>query len=860
MVNWRLANLEDGINDNLKALKLRQELLKDNDIDAAVIYNTLGILNNNLGDYEKAESYHKKALEIRIKVLGLDHQTTSTSFLNLGVVYKNLGDYGRALEYYKKDINTCQKNLGKDHIYVSDGMTNVGNVYYLMKDYNNAYLYYQKALSIFKKQKELDKLGVSDLYNNIGLVCVHKKQFKKALENLNLGLTYRLELKGEYYTLVANSYRNLAFAYSEMKNHDKAIEYYKKTIRIYDSTLGKKNPNSAIAYNEIGTIHLNKNELSEAIQSFQNALCSMIPNFNENDYNVNPELENLKLDIQLFKILYNKGKALASDTNPNSNFTLTYNTFELASKLIDKIRISYKSQTSKFFLGSQARDFYSSFISICSELYKKTQDTSYLEKIFENIEKCKSIVLLESINEIFAKNNAGIPDSILTIEKELRTKLIFYEKSLDIESNKTDNDEKIKELQNKMFETNLKYQTLIEDLEKNFPQYYEIKYHSTITKSEDIQKYLDNKSIVIEYFINSNGLITYLIDKNKREIIETKINGNQTKLKNLASKLLSSIRKMHTTEFVESSKSLYDMLIKPIKKHLINKNRIIIIPDDVLFNLPFETLISSDNKIRDSINFSGLNYLIKNYSITYNYSASLLMNSLMQSHTFTNRLDKLSFVGFAPMVEKSEPLSEKLKIREDKSSDNVELKFSQEEIKSIQELFIKNGLRNKIFLGRRATKNSFIEALNNFNIIHIATHSYIDEKQPNLSRITFSRRIENVYDPESNLYCGEIYGLKLEAHLITLSSCESGLGKYVKGEGLMTFTRGFIYAGARNIIVSLWKVYDEFSAILMNEFYKNLLQGKSIDQAIRQAKLKMINDEDTASPLKWSAFIHLGFN
>jgi CHAT domain-containing protein len=108
------------------------------------------------------------------------------------------------------------------------------------------------------------------------------------------------------------------------------------------------------------------------------------------------------------------------------------------------------------------------------------------------------------------------------------------------------------------------------------------------------------------------------------------------------------------------------------------------------------------------------------------------------------------------------------------------------------------------------------------------------------------------------LYSNEIYNLDLKADLVVLSSCESGIGKLVKGEGMMALTRGFLYAGADNIITSLWKVYDKSTSILMKNFYKYVLEGESYSSALRKAKLEMISDPRTASPVNWSGFVLIG--
>ena len=142
--------------------------------------------------------------------------------------------------------------------------------------------------------------------------------------------------------------------------------------------------------------------------------------------------------------------------------------------------------------------------------------------------------------------------------------------------------------------------------------------------------------------------------------------------------------------------------------------------------------------------------------------------------------------------------------------------------------------------------------------MHIATHGYINEEHPELSMLLFSQPQNMTATEDGVLYASEMYNLTLNADLLVLSSCESGLGKLVKGEGVMAITRGFFYSGANNIIFSLWKVYDRQTNELMTEFYLHVLKGETFSSALRKSKLQLIADRSTAFPSKWSGFILMG--
>jgi len=164
-----------------------------------------------------------------------------------------------------------------------------------------------------------------------------------------------------------------------------------------------------------------------------------------------------------------------------------------------------------------------------------------------------------------------------------------------------------------------------------------------------------------------------------------------------------------------------------------------------------------------------------------------------------------------------------------------------------------------LYLGSKADESSFKKAnLKTFNIVHLATHGFVSEHQQNLAGIAFAKK-ENSQD-DGILYMDEIFNLKNRANLVCLSACETGSGIMQQGEGLVGLTRAFIYSGAQNLVVSLWKVQDESTATLMTNFYSNLVRNQSVSESLQQAKIAMIKKNPTIHPYYWSAFIHVGLN
>ncbi len=191
-----------------------------------------------------------------------------------------------------------------------------------------------------------------------------------------------------------------------------------------------------------------------------------------------------------------------------------------------------------------------------------------------------------------------------------------------------------------------------------------------------------------------------------------------------------------------------------------------------------------------------------------------------------------------------------------------ELKFSKWEVNSIVDLFLKNK-PNEIstaYFYSDASEENFKANAKDYKIVHIASHGFINEDQPDISGVIFAQPTDSAFTDDGILYSSETYNLNFNADLIVLSSCESGLGKLFRSEGMIALTRGFLYSGGSNIIFSLWKIPDKHTSELMVEFYRQMISGKTYSESLRQAKLKLIGNEITARPRSWAGFLLIGVN
>jgi CHAT domain-containing protein len=390
-------------------------------------------------------------------------------------------------------------------------------------------------------------------------------------------------------------------------------------------------------------------------------------------------------------------------------------------------------------------------------------------------------------------------------------------------------------------------------METEYKDFYELKYSKSILSAREVCSKLKGNDVIVEYFINENDssieLYTFLMGKNKlefkKQILPSKFNYWVEDIFQFMSDsefLLTKNR--DAKEFSTSSFNLYRYLIQPYENEL-NKKNITIIPDGKLCYIPFDVLLTSLPDTTKNIEFNELNYLIKNYTFNYANSANLLVNSNLNKKKNNNKTG-----AFAPIYQNGDFI--------DYAGQQIQLiplPGIQKEVEKIEKL-----VNCELFTGNDATEDNFRKNAENFDILHLAMHAFVNDSVPALSSFAFTQTKSDDLLKNGLLNTADIYNLQLNANLTVLSSCNTGTGSLQKGEGIMSLARGFLYAGCPSIIMSLWEVEDNSGTAIITSFYKHLKRGKAKDEALRDAKLEYLESVNSrlAHPHYWSGFISLG--
>ena len=803
--------------------------------------NTLTFLDNELPENQELIAEAKsllglsqlnlakndEALEQLLEAEGMftsDNAAKATCLDAIGQVYTNNENYQLASQYLEQGLRMRRTLFGAQSIEVGNSYNNLGRVY-AINDPLQATIYFNRARDIYEKE-----LGSSDrrtLRAKINIAFANREQgnYEKAIGQLN-------EVKSIYEQEFGKENTNVAFVISiigrilkDQEKYESALLNQQEALQIYLDLYGEKHQEVANTYYLIGEIYRSKEEYKTSLSFYQKAVYANLPDQSPvDDYDL-PELTNyLNGDVLLTSLT---GKALALEylhyqkTINVKDLVGAVDTYIKCDELITNIRRKRLNEQDKLRLGNAAKEVYENGIQLSLNLSDGSfNKKKYLKRAFEFCERSKSSVLLEAITESKAKEFAGIPGELLVLEDSLKDEISYIEQELA--ASEEDN----QELEDLLFSYQNSYRSFIEKLESEYPEYYQLKYDQEIASVESIQQKLSPGTAMLSYFIGEDELYVFIITEKG---IDAERKPKSEQFDRLPKGFRNAIKYKIDQSFEKSSKALYDQLIPKLSSKI---SQLVILPDGALGTIPFESLVNPDeDKTR---------YLLQDYHISYDYSATL----------FTQR--KANSGSTNPQILLVAPI--------DFQYDDLKMSSlpgSEKEIEEIELLFKGSNCIPKVQIGVNASESNFKqEQLNNYQFVHFATHGLVNESEPALSRIFLSAG----NDQDGSLYTGEIYNLDIAADLVTLSACETGLGKVAKGEGIVGLSRALQYAGANNIIVSLWQVADESTAQMMIEFYKYNLHNDhhGYNTALQQAKLSLLNSENYSKPYYWAPFILVG--
>jgi len=764
--------------------------------DSLLIFRLLTDGYKEIGENEKAIQYAKKAIYVNAK----KEKIRDALFIYTKVLVstKDSSNLKIAIEYLDS-LENIYYNL-KDTINLPVIKTQLGKAFYFNQQKNKSVKYYIEALKLFK----YDTLNKAILSNNIGSTFTELGKLELAhkylIQSLNTNKTY---YKNDFHYIYATNYENLG-------------DYFAK-----------------------------KNQLDSALTNYQKALNNLTNNFRSNDVFQNPNSKEKDQFIysnpDMIRVLHLKATAALQFYQQNNKpkyLNLANETYQILINFHNKLQKEISTENSRLFQAKNVLEYLEQALEVA---FTKQANSSFdVDAAFRLMEKNKATVLLQSMNEADALQFANLPDSLLEQEKDLKIAITYYERQLNDAIIYEDTITVIKQLENTLLESKEKYHRLIKTLEENYPDYYHLKYQQNESTLAEVQNRLNQNTALLEYFVGSKHIYVLSIQQHQSKLYKFEKPNDWGKRiydfvgifkrPDLSSNLHSSTQ---VKQFSNQAFYFYETLLQqPLAELEESVSHLQIIPDAELNYLPFEVLLyQQPDTTTSTLSFNELPYLIKNKAIGYAYSANLWLDDL-ETEPLNN---PVTYGGYASKHQIDETYDDLPKPRE--------------QIKQTAELF-----KGVSYVAGLATKSAFMEDDNSYQISHFAMHGIVNDTLPLNSHLVFTPNNSKDF----KLYASDLYNKKLNTELAVLNACNTGTGQLQKGEGVMSLSRAFTYAGCPSLVMSLWSIPDVSSAKVLDDFFINLKDGLTKDVALQKAKLNFLETSEKAHPVYWAGLVAVG--
>ncbi len=764
----------------------------------------------------------------------------------LGLAYSDLGQLQKSLEYHRKSVD-YERQSGGDKYNEAIGLVNVSKTYARLGQVPRSVNYSQQAIEILNtlKCKSASRMALdlrAESYLNL-------KDYEKAkeiyLEVLKLAQDDKLaDVVG-----TQNSYSRLGLTEKKLGRPEAALEYY---LRAEEIARQLKSPiRTAIASDRTAVIYFELGRLEKAVEAARQTLESSRASGDR-------EIES--------NALYTLARARRAQKNPSAALKL----IEDSLKITEATRAELVSEQSRASYLSTVREKYDFYISLLIEMQNLPGNKLLGAQAFAVSERARARGLLDLLAESYTDVSAGISPELKQREQTINLKLSSLQTQLiNLKSAEKIDDKRAAEMQKIIERTDGERENLDSEIRKTNPRYAALKNPATLDLKQT-QSLLDDKTVLLEYQIGAD--VSYLFAVGRDEFQIVKLPGDKTLRRTVETLHQSISAPSHTglANYLVTGRELYQTLIAPIEDLLRTKSKIIIAADGALNYLPFEILLKNNT----DASLDKLPYLVRDFEITYTPSASVL--ATLKNSGNAAKPSK-SFLAFAAPDYNAKTSSDTLAasntrsvLGENRRWSLTDLQYAKSEANRIAALFPAG--QSTVFTGAQATEEraKSNELLSQFRYLHFAVHGLIDEEQPQFASLILSlpksesesavRSPQSAIKEDGLLQTPEIFNLRLNADLVTLSACETSLGQELRGEGIVGLTRAFFYAGTPSVLVSLWNVDDASTAELMTLFYGNLQKNKGRNKAaaLRETHLKLINGSRYAHPYYWASFILQG--
>jgi CHAT domain-containing protein len=840
----------------------------------STLLSNMCVIKSDLGEYRQAIEFCNQALAIRRELKSRVGEATVLN--NIGAAYSGQGEYQQSLDFYLSAY-AIHKELGSRRDQ-GIALNNIGYMYATLGEYQKAIDTYTDALPLFRADNDQFREGT--VLGNIAAAYALQKDFHKALELNQQVLQLRRAARssdGEAVTL-----KNIGDCYSNLGDKQKALDYFQQAVDLQRKVGNQRQ--LAIALGNVGSVYRDIGQYQKALDYLNEAL-----RISRTIGDPNNESSSLAL--------------IAGTERDRGDLTAAKDRIDEALAAVESVRVNLKSQQLRASYFASVRKYHEFNINLLMRLDKAHPAEGFAAAALRASEKSRARSLLEMLNEASAEIRQGLDPALVERERILRQtisdKADRQTRMLSSSHTEAQATEAAKELDALTND----FEQLEARIRQISPRYAALTQPLPLSAKEIQSQLLDDDTVLLEYALGENKSFVWVVTPTSLKSFELP---KQAEIETAARKvydLITAADHIVPNESPESRRKRLDqadaeypvvsaalsrILLAPLASELKRK-RLLIVGEGALQYVPFAALpepvapLAADNAVQTEQNhprqMSGATLrasedpepLVLRHEIITLPSASVLAVlrqeaadrqrppktvAIFADPVFDARDSRVAIGKTKPDSGTETPAAGELRRSAAESGliDFARLRFSRQEAEQIVRMAsASKSLEALDFAANRAAATD--RNLQQYRIVHFATHGLVNNQHAQLSGIVLSLVDERGQPQNGFLRLYEIYNLHLKSDLVVLSACQTALGKDIKGEGLIGLTRAFMYAGATRVVASLWQTEDRSTATLMGHFYEGMLaQGLSPAAALRSAQVSMWKDKRWHQPRYWAAF------
>jgi CHAT domain-containing protein/Tfp pilus assembly protein PilF len=811
--HYFIGNYDAALDYSQRALAISEELQDRKEM--VKVLNGMGVIYQRKGDYTQALACFQRSRKLLEAIA--DPEQTAILYNNMAAVYCTLGDYSRGLELLYQALKLTESLPQRRDRDIAEKLHNIGNVHLQQGNTRLALQFYERALAMQEKEGKKREIGMA--HNQIGMAYNHLDNREAALEHFRQAMAIWEAIEDK--EGLASTFHSIGNIYLGQRNYAQALEHLQKSLTIYESlgnSLGMANSMAGL-----GSAYYKQGNYLQALSLLERAT---------------PIAEKIGRLTQLaatYRLAGNVHFALGREA-------LSRQAYEKAIAAIETLR----TQTAG---GEQDRQrLLETKLAPWRGIIQLLVKQKHNQEALGYAEQSKARVLLD----VLWSGKVDIRKAMTSDEQEQERKLRAEIISLNAQVSRLrqmDKGEDIRDLQMRLDKARLSFEAFQTSLYAAHPELRTQRGEAPTIRAEELTELLpDERCAALEYVVTEDAtylfVITRAVNKAAVEALTLPIGSDEL------TKQIESFRGQlagRDLGFREPARKLYELLLKPAEAQLRGKTTLVIVPDDTLWELPFQALLNGNNR-----------FLIEEAAISYAPSLTVLREMIRTRQRRPTAATPLTLLALGnPSLGQETVERATIALRDGKLDPLPE---AEQEVKALRRFY--GATRSKVYIGREAREERAKSEAGGAGILHFATHGTLNNASPMYSHLVLARGEAN---EDGLLEAWELTQMELKAEMAVLSACETARGRYGAGEGMIGLTWALFVAGVPTTVVSQWKVESAGTRDLMVAFHRQLRGGSESTktrvrkaEALRQAALKLMKNSATVHPFYWAGFVLVG--